>query len=195
MHRRASVLAAAMALWAVAPAPAQTTAGPAVASQIVTVTQERLFQDSQMGQQIQKRYETATRLLVAENRRIEADLEAEERDLTARRPGMPPADFRALANEFDRKVEGIRSAQESKSRALTRQRDEDRQRMLEAAAPILAQMMAERGAVVLVDKSAVVLSFEGIDITAAAVARLDSVLGSGTPDPETPPDLPPAPTP
>ncbi|MEH6775116.1 MAG: OmpH family outer membrane protein [Cereibacter changlensis] len=190
-----------MALLAIAPAVAQTAgqtgqAAPAVAdpgagSQVVTITQERLFQDSRAGQQIQDRYETASRALVAENRRIEAALEAEERDLTARRAQMPPEAFRPLAEAFDEKVEGIRAAQDAKSRALTRQRDEDRQRMLEAAAPILAQMMAERGAMVLIDKNAVVLSFDGIDITEDAVARLDAVLGEAT---GTPPEAP-TPTP
>ncbi|PZX57297.1 periplasmic chaperone for outer membrane proteins Skp [Cereibacter changlensis] len=201
MLPRLGATAVAMALLAIAPAVAQTAgqtgqAAPAVAdpgagSQVVTITQERLFQDSRAGQQIQDRYETASRALVAENRRIEAALEAEERDLTARRAQMPPEDFRPLAEAFDEKVEGIRAAQDAKSRALTRQRDEDRQRMLEAAAPILAQMMAERGAMVLIDKNAVVLSFDGIDITEDAVARLDAVLGEAT---GTPPEAP-TPTP
>lgn len=201
MLPRLGATAVAMALLAIAPAVAQTggqtgqaapaVADPGVGSPVVTITQERLFQDSRAGQQIQDRYETASRALVAENRRIEAALEAEERDLTARRAQMPPEDFRPLAEAFDEKVEGIRAAQDAKSRALTRQRDEDRQRMLEAAAPILAQMMAERGVMVLIDKNAVVLSFDGIDITEDAVARLDAVLG----EPAEPEPAEPAPTP
>lgn len=201
MLPRLGATAVAMALLAIAPAVAQTggqtgqaapaVADPGVGSPVVTITQERLFQDSRAGQQIQDRYETASRALVAENRRIEAALEAEERDLTARRAEVTPEEFRPLAEAFDEKVEGIRAAQDAKSRALTRQRDEDRQRMLEAAAPILAQMMAERGAMVLIDKNAVVLSFDGIDITEDAVARLDAVLGEAT---GTPPEAP-TPTP
>lgn len=152
---------------------------PGVSSPIVTITQEQLFAGTLYGKAVQARIEEASRALQAENREIEADLEAEERDLTVRRATLPAEEFRALAEAFNTKVEAIRSAQEAKGRALSRQNEEDRQRFFQTAVPVLAALMTEMGAVAMVDRSAIVLSLERIDITDEAIARIDSVLGDG----------------
>ncbi|WP_241427554.1 OmpH family outer membrane protein [Fertoeibacter niger] len=166
---------------------ADTTVPPAG---ILTVTQERLFSGSRIGQAAEARFQAESRALVAENREIETALEAEERDLTNRRATLPPEEFRALADAFDAKAEGIRDAREAKSRALTRQRDEDRQRIFAAAVPVLAALMEEMGAVAIIERSTVLISFDRIDITEAAIARLDQVLGDGSALPEAPGDDP-----
>ena len=164
---------------------------------VLVVNQDALFETSAFGRSAQARLEAASATLVAENRQIEAALEAEERDLTARRATLPVDEFHALADAFNVKVEGIRKAQDSKSRSITRSRDDDRQRFFQAAAPVLAEILRERGAVMVLDQSQVVLSLERIDITADAVKRLDALIGSGalsvgTP---TPPDPAPPPSP
>ncbi|WP_245749381.1 OmpH family outer membrane protein [Gemmobacter aquatilis] len=161
-------------------------------SQIATIQQDQLFTRSRYGRAVQERIEAASRALQEENRRIETDLEAEERLLTQQRQTLAPDAFRKLADAFDSKVEGIRAAQESKSRAMTRQAEEDRQRFFQTAAPILADMMGELGAVALLDKGSVILSLDVIDITDRAVARIDTVLGDGAVPGEAP-VVPPAP--
>jgi len=170
-------------------------AGPAAAqplaqampqqSPLLTVTQERLLTGTKAGKVVQDRFAAAPRTLVAETREIEAGLEAEERVLTERRVTMPAAEFRVLADAFDTKVEEIRSAQDAKSRSLTRQRDEDRQKLFEATVPVLAKMMQDMGAVAILERGAILLSFDAIDITDEAIAILDTVLGDGiaVPDP------------
>jgi hypothetical protein len=52
--------------------------------------------------------------------------------------------------------------------------------------------MAERGALAILDESAIVLGFREIDITADAVARMDALVGDGSALPEPAP-APPAP--
>lgn len=169
-------------------------------SNVLLLRQEALFEQSAYGKASIARIEAANAALLAENRQIEAALEAEERDLTARRAMLPAAEFRALAEAFDAKVEGIRNAQESKGRAISRSRDEDRQRFFAAVLPILAQIMRESGAAVILDDDAVILSFDRVDITAIAVARVDAAIGTGeglaaAPEgaPETVPGAPTAP--
>lgn len=163
-----------LALVAAGPLPAQDAPGRGP-SGIAVIDQNRLLTDSGTGRGIESAFQAASRELVAENRRIEAALEDEERALTASRPTTPPADFQRLAAEFDKKVEGIRSAQEAKSRSLGRQRDEERQHLIQRALPVLAQLMQERSATVLVDRNAVVLSFGQADITDAAIERLNAL--------------------
>lgn len=146
---------------------------------VLTIDQDRLFAESLFGKAVNAAFRAQSEAHIAENRKIEAQLSAEELDLTNERPTLLPADFAKMAKDFDTKVSGIRSAQDNKSRNLTKQLDEDRARFFEAARPVLAQLMAERGAVAIIDKRAVFLGFDAIDLTDAAIARLDEVLGDG----------------
>ncbi|ABA78867.1 outer membrane protein [Rhodobacter sphaeroides] len=168
----AAALACVLAL--AGPAQAQSEA-PQVPAGVAVIDQGRLITDTAMGRALEQRFQAASRALIAENREIEAALEAEERALTVRRANIEPAEFRRLASEFDAKVEGIRNAQEAKSRTLTRQRDEERQRIVEQALPILARLMQDREALVLIDRASVVISRDAADITDEAIARLDAL--------------------
>ena len=197
-------LVAGLAAVLAGPLPAQEVepAPPVVSLQsaVVTLDRNRLFEETRLGQAILARIDSASNDLIAENRRLEAALEAEERLLTERRATLPTAQFRELAQEFDSRVEELRVTQEAKSRALTRQRDTEQQRFLEASAPVLADLMQDLGAVAIIDRSVVVLSFDRFDITAQAIARLDADLGDGAdlvpaPEPEAEPgqaDVPPS---
>jgi Skp family chaperone for outer membrane proteins len=170
--RRALFAAPLLALLMGQPLLAQES-GPFL-SPVLTLNQQGLFENSEYGKASLARLEAATRDLQAENRRIEAGLEAEEKELTARRAALTMEAFRPLSAAFDDKVEGIRAAQDAKSRELTRQRDQDRQRFFEKALPILADLMRESGAVVLMDQSAIILSLDRIDVTDQAIARVDA---------------------
>lgn len=164
-------------------APATTADSPiptAMVSSIVTLDRDRLFDGSMMGRAFQARFEAQTTALVAENRKLEAALEAEERSLTDRRRTLDSEAFRPLAEEFDARVEALRTAQDAKSRALSRAREADQQQFFEAVVPVLGQLMVDLEAVAIVDRSAIILSFDQIDITDQAIALLDASLGDGT---------------
>jgi Skp family chaperone for outer membrane proteins len=168
-------------------------------SPVVTLDQDRLFAESKFGRSVLARNESEEAALAAENRKLEAALEAEERSLTDLRTRMEPPEFRKLADEFDLRVEDVRRAQDARFRALARQREEDRKKFIETALPVLGRLMGEMGAVVILDRGAIVLSFDRIDITDDAIARLDVELGDGLPveppqpEPEPSPERPVAP--
>lgn len=161
-------------------------------STVLVLRQDDLFEGSAFGRASQARSDAASRDLIAENRAIEAGLEAEERDLTTRRAALPAAEFRELAEAFNDKVEDIRAAQDAKARAIGRLREQDRARFLRAVVPVLAELMAERGAVVILDPQVVVLSFDRVDITDEAVTRIDDRIGEGdlAAEPTDPADAP-----
>lgn len=174
MRGRAIVCAFAVAL---AAAPSLIYAQEqTVQSAVLTIDPERLFADSRFGKASIARLESAQNALLAENKNLEAALEAEEKALTERRPTLPAADFRKLADAFDTKAEEIRAARLAKSRNLTAQRDEDRQKFLTAIVPVLGDMMGEMGAVVILDKKTVFLSFERVDVTDRAITQINAVL-------------------
>lgn len=181
---RRLVCALALAAWPALGAaqtaiPSDSLATPVARSQIAVIEQERLFLQTRFGKAMQASTDSARKALQAENQRLEANLEAEERKLTDQRPTMPADQFRPLAEAFDEKVKGIRQAQDTKARELARRAEEDRARFVETAAPILAALMSELGAVVLIDKSVAVLSMDSIDVTDEAIAKIDAVLGDG----------------
>lgn len=157
------------------PAPAATT--------ILTLDQDRFFLESLFGKASIAREQEAARVLEAENSKIEAALIAEEQDLTTRRPTLPTEEFTALATAFDEKVERIRDEQDAKARALTQGRDKERQEFLRVAVPVLGDLMSEKGAVAIVDKTMIILSLSAIDVTDEAIAKVDAVLKEGAPAP------------
>lgn len=158
---------------------------------IVTLDQDQLYLGTQYGRALQTKFEAESKALLAENRKIDAALEAEERELTDRRATMTAEEFRPLGDAFDKKANDLRKAQDAKSTDLAKSRDADRQAFFQAVAPILGDYMVERGAVAILDKSAIVVSLGSIDITKEVIARIDERLGDGT----TPPAPVPAPKP
>ena len=200
---RAAVIGVMLSLSAMHMADAQQTEAVAPMS-VLTLDQDRVFSASRFGRQSLEAVDAQARALQAENRRIESDLESEEKSLTERRPGMTPADFQAEAEAFDLKVKDIRLAQETKARDLAAQRDAARQRFMQTAAPVLARIMQERGAVAILDRSAIILSFDRADVTDVAIERIDAVLmeaeapdaaAGPAPDPAPAPTVPIAPNP
>jgi Skp family chaperone for outer membrane proteins len=175
----------ALSVGAVTPLAAQTApAGEdAALPGILVLNQERLFALSLYGQRIQRELEETSALLAAENRRIEAALTAEELDLTQLRETTEAAAFRQLADAFDTRVEAIRAAQEAKARDLSEQADAAQAQFFERVAPILLDIVRDRGAAVLMDSRAVLLSADRVDVTEAAIAAIDAALGEGGDDP------------
>ncbi|MCO8144431.1 OmpH family outer membrane protein [Rhodovulum tesquicola] len=171
---RAAVLAVLLAALAAMSAPAQEV--PFLRSPVLTLDQERLFVDSQTGRALTEALEDASAALAAENRQIEAELIAEERDLTERRAALPPEEFRAMAEAFDEKVVETRRVQDAKARALAQRREAGQQAFYRQVLPLVAEIVRERGGVVVLERDAVILSAEQVDITDEAIAAIDARL-------------------
>ncbi|MEM9797062.1 MAG: OmpH family outer membrane protein [Pseudomonadota bacterium] len=166
---------------------------------VVVLDRDALYGQSLFGQRITRDVDAALRALAAENRRIEAELEAEEQALTDRRPDMDPDAFRDLARDFDERVTEIRRTQDDKERAIAQQSERAQAVFFEEANPILIELVRELGALVILDRRVVIASSEQVDITRQARERIDARLGEGDilqdgpdrrPDPVAPGDIP-----
>lgn len=183
--RRDAGLALALALGLSAPAAAQPFStgtdvfALGVGTLLVTLDQERLFDDSDFGQRVTATLVEASQMISAENRAIEATLTAEEAALTELRGTMPPEEFRPLADAFDLRVQALRRQQEERARALGLWRDIEQQRFFEAALPVLTRLLRDTGAVAIIDSRAILLALEEADLTAPAIARMNETLGDG----------------
>lgn len=151
-----------------------------VRSPILTIDSERLYRDSAFGQRVLSEIDAQTTQLTDDNRRLEAELEAEEQVLTEQRADLEPDAFRSLADAFDARVEVIRRDREAQSRSIAALLEENRDRFLSSAAPVLELIMRDAGAAVILEQRSVFVSANAIDITDLAIARMDAVLGDGT---------------
>ena len=150
-----------------------------VQSLVLTIAPERLYNESAFGERIAREMEAEGAEIAAENRRIEAELTAEEKELTEIRNDLSTPDFRERAAAFDEKVQRLRREQDEKARALGQKADEARRALLAAAQPLLTQLMIDSGAVAILDRRAVLLSIDAVDITDQAILRVDTRFGDG----------------
>lgn len=182
------VLVIALLGWGAVPAAAQDFGR--VVSPILTLDREQLFAGTLYGQRVNRELDAASTAMAAETRSIEAALEAEEKALTEQRATMEPEAFRALAAAFDEKVQALRAERDAAESDLVDQIEAAQLAFFNRIGPVLGQLVRDRGAVLIVDRRAVLLSAANVDITAAAIERIDAVLGDGS-DPdgavETPP--------
>ncbi len=153
-----------------------------VPAPLLTLDQDRFFLQSDFGKAAIERERTSTAALEQENKRIEADLIAEEQALTEERNTLAPKDFAAKAEAFDQKVERIRDEQDTKSRQLAEVRDRDRRAFLQAALPVLGDLLGQKQATAILDKNLVIVSLSAVDVTDEAIAAVNLALAK-KPDP------------
>ena len=141
---------------------------------ILTIDQDRLFTETRPGLDISAEFEEKAAALALENNRIETELTEEELELTELRATLPADEFKALADEFDIKVQRIRAEQDQKARALNDAGDEARQSFFNDIAVHISDIVRERGALVVLDRRDVFLSADRIDITDELIDRVNT---------------------
>ena len=191
---RSLLLRLALVLAALA-APAQAQQLGEVISPILTLDRDALFSGTLYGQRINAELEARSRDLAAETRRIETELEDEERELTEQRATLPVEEFRALADAFDDKVQALRDERERAQNEAVREIEAAQLAFFNRIGPILGQLVRERGAVMILDRRAILLTAADVDITQAAIARIDAVIGAGDEGGAVDDSAPPAPAP
>jgi len=158
----------------VLPASAQQTS-----PEVLIVDSDRLFLETLYGKRLSAELAAQAAALQAENDRIVESLTLEERSLTIRRPEMTPEAFRAEAEAFDSKVQDVRRVRDAKNVDLQVATAEARARFEQRVQGIVANIMLERGAVLVLEQRNVVLSVRAANITDDAIVRIDAELGNG----------------
>ncbi len=160
-----------------APATAQDLAvgQPAVQDRAVRLLdQDRLLTDSRLGQFLLADLRQAEQALARDNQALADQLAAEEQALTDLRAELGPEEFRARADDFDRRVEIIRAERARLAQDLAQRYETEAQRFLEIALPVLTALMQDEGIVALLRPEAVILGADWLDITDLAIRRLDA---------------------
>lgn len=163
--------------------------GPATppASPVLTINEAALFAGSAWGGRVQAELERRSRELSAENDRSYDELAAQEDELTALRATLSAEEFRTRAEAFDAHAESVRAERQAALRALNDFAEDERQDFFSAAIPVFADIMAERGAVVILDQRMVFVSADAVDVTQLLIDRIDARVGAGPLPPDAPP--------
>lgn len=156
-----------------------SAAGVAVSSPVLTINEAALYAGSAWGRRVQAALERLSRELSTENDRIYDELAAQEDALTALRATLPPAEFRERAEAFDAHAQQVRAERQAVVRDLNDMAETERQNFLAVSVPILAEVMAERGATVILDQRMVFVSADAVDVTETLIARIDAEIGAG----------------
>lgn len=157
------------------PEPRQGQTAP----QIMTIDPEAVFARSGWGLRVQTELDRRGREIAAENDRLADQFSAEEQKLTTLRATLSAEEFRKRADEFDKRVVEVRRERDGVARQFQEEVDEERAAFFRAALPVLAQLMKERGATVVLDQRAIFVSAQSADVTDALIERFDEVVGPG----------------
>ncbi|WP_294113350.1 OmpH family outer membrane protein [Shimia sp.] len=157
-------------------------------SPVLTVDSDMMFSQSQFGVRVAQELAAEESVLLAENRRIQAELTAEEKALTEKRGEMDADAFRAVAEAFDARVVQIRKEQDAKAANIEQRRQREQEAFIRVASPILTTLMRDAGASVILERRDVLLGDPAVDITSFAIERLNETLGAGRPKDVVPED-------
>ena len=160
-----------------------------VQSEILVIDPSRLFDETELGKKMLADHQAAREALAARNRKIEAELKAEEQRLTKERAHTPAKEFRDLADAFNTKVQKIRRDSERRVRDLKRERERLPVEFMHRVEPVLSEIMRKAGGVVMLDARKVLFRVDAIDVTDAAIALIDLKIGAESPA-QSPPGSP-----
>lgn len=177
MFRLICFLVLMVAGWTLSIQPLFSQARSVVSQDVLVLNQERLLRDSKKGKLIlaeeanlkQKRAERATAL--------EAELEADEKSLAERKDELDPKEFEQLAEAFDARVVAIRQEDVQAAEVLAAEFEGIRKDFFADVVPIVAQIMAERGASLVFEQRNVLFTGPNVDITDDVIARMDKAAG------------------
>lgn len=157
----------------------RSAAGALPDSPVLTINEAQLYAGSAWGRRVQAELEQLSRELAAENDRIYDELAAQEDELTTLRATLPAAEFRERAEAFDAHAQAVRAERQAAVRDLNDKAEAERQNFFAVSVPVFAEVMAERGATVILDQRMVFVSADAVDVTETLTARIDAEIGAG----------------
>lgn len=158
-------------------------AAPGVAAQtaaanILVVDTMRIQEQSSAAKSVQTQIRDFETKLQAQAKSAEEKLKAEEVGLKQQQTLLAPEQFDVKRREFETRVGNeqrqLQQAQQDMQAAVRNAQ----QTLLKSLEPILKELMAERGANLMVDRRMVLTSSDSLDVTATVIERLNKKLPS-----------------
>jgi len=158
-----------------APAPAPATNGPP-APRMIVIDRNFILQRSSAGQDMVNQVQTLSKQAETEFKTQEAQLATEANQLQQQLAILAPDVRDQKEKEFTNKQQALQTKVANRQAEIQAGFNKAAHQLEVALEPILKGIMVERGANMVVDRSAVILSTVDIDVTPIAVQRLDKSL-------------------
>ena len=173
---RLALAAAVSVCLGLAPALAQTPAGPPPAPVIVMVDMQQLVYNSKAGKGIQGQMDKQRQTFSKEVSQQEDDLQKARAELERQRATLAPDQFEAKGRQFQQRLQELDRSVQAKQKAWQAVYSEAMNKVEEGALQVVAEVAAEHQANMVIQKAAVIFGKDGFDITADAMQRLDQRL-------------------
>jgi outer membrane protein len=159
-------------------APPVPPAGGAPVARILMVDLRRVLAESKVGHDMQRQAES---LKASATKELEGESKGLERDQVAlqQQAAILAADVKARRiKEFEQKREAFQKKVQNRSEMIQLGVMQAQRQIEQALGPVLQGILRERGGSVLVDRSAVLLAPNALDVTDIAIQRLDTKMSS-----------------
>jgi len=154
------------------------TAGTAPVARVLMVDLRRVMAASKVGQDIQSQVAALKRQAQTELNGEGQALQRERAAIEQQSAILAPDVKMRKAKEFEARVAAFKKKLDSRGALIQGGVLKAQQQVEQALGPILRGVMQERGATVLLDRSAVLLAPNAIDVTVVVVQRLDMKMPS-----------------
>lgn len=169
MGRRAFFLAVALAVLCPLAMP-----GGALADSLLLIDRQRVLSESDPARRLRAAEQVRRTTLRQDLDDIQAELEAEEAEISDLRGKVSSAEFDERVQAFDAHVREARSRSQALGTALQTEFEAARKRLVAELGPVLSAMLAAHEADVVLDVRSVLIARPGLDVTEEAIVRLNA---------------------
>jgi Skp family chaperone for outer membrane proteins len=175
----AALVAALVALTPVGSSFAQAPAPqPLPAPVILIVDLQQILQDAKAAKGVQAVINQEYSAYTKEVAQQEDELQKSRTELERQRTVLAPDAFNTRARDLQQRYDTLGQVVQGRRQALQQSLNEAMVTVKNAALEVVADVVKERRANLVIEKQAVVFEAEGMDVTADAIARLDKKLDS-----------------
>ena len=143
---------------------------------ILYLNQNKVYSESNFGKNLEEMFRNESKKLKEQNRQLTKELEIEEQRLTNEREGMPPDEFKILAQSFNARVEKVRKEQKEKSDTLKYKLEKERKYFFNAVYPLLLEFVSKTNATAILDSSVVLVGNSKLDVTNKVILIINDEL-------------------
>jgi outer membrane protein len=153
-------------------------AKPVLAPVILIVDLQQMLQDSKAAKGVQAVLNQQYGTYSKEVAQREDELRKNREELERQRTVLAPEVFNTRASELQQRYDELGKEVQGRRQALQQSLNESMNKVRNAALEIIADIVKERKANLVIEKQAMVFEAEDLDITAEAIKRLDQKLPS-----------------
>ena len=172
----AATVAVVMSLAPVGPLRAQSQ--PLPTPVILIVDLQQILQDAKAAKGVQAVINQEYSSYTKEVAQQEDELQKSRTELERQRTILAPDAFNTRARDLQQRYDELGQVVQGRRQSLQQSLNEAMLQVKNAALAVIADIVKERKANIVIEKQAVVFEAEGMDVTADAVARLDQKLTS-----------------